>query len=299
MATQRVAHQRGPVKGNSTVYQIVTEKIIELLEKGVIPWLKPWKGDRNLVSGKDYRGSNVFILGAQDFKSPYWATLKQINELGGRVKKGEHGTIVTFWLWSKSEDEDTGKTKKWASPRFYRVFNVEQCEGIQAPPEAVNEHDTLEAAARIMADMPNAPRFDEAKAAYYTPGTDTVSLPPKSTFDTAENYYAVAFHEMTHSTGHTKRLGRPELGAGRFGSSVYAKEELVAEMGAAFLCGHAGFAEMTINQSASYIDSWLSTLRKDPKLVMLAAAQAQRAADYIMGRKDQWMESEPREGEVA
>jgi antirestriction protein ArdC len=285
------------MKEKIDVYQIITDRIIAMLEEGKIPWQKPWKSDanapKNLVSKKPYRGLNVFVLAASRYGSPYWVTFKQAAALGGTVKKGEKATPVLFWNWREVDDADsvTGK-KRIPLLRYYSVFNVEQCEGIPAekipaPVEPQREHTPVQEAEAVVANMPKRPAIEHAGGrACYSPAADKVTMPKPEDFRSGEDYYTVLFHELTHSTGHAIRLNRKGITDSIiFGSPTYAKEELVAEMGAAFLSGHVGIVERTVDNSAAYIQNWLAELSKDRKLVIQAAAQAQKAADFILGKK--------------
>lgn len=283
------------------VYQIITDLIIEELKKGVIPWRKPWKAGewpKNFKTKKRYRGINVPILASKNYISPYWLTFKQVNELGGRIKKGEKGTVIVFWrlLEVKGDEEDSpevvAEEEKRFIPllRYYRVWNLEQTEGIEYEKEhkAKKEIEILDEAERIISDMPDKPiiKFG-GKKAFYTPSTDTVQIPEREYFHSVTGFYGTIFHELGHSTGHQKRLNRPGISNfDYFGSHQYSKEELVAEMTAAFLLGHLGFWEdPEIKNSAAYIDGWLEKLEKDPRFVVQAAAQAQKAVDYILNVK--------------
>jgi len=277
------------------VYEIITEKIISLLSQGVIPWSKPWKPEAgehmNLVSGKPYRGINVFLLGCAGYDSPFWLSFKQAKKLGGSVKKGEQGSIVVFWKWIiKEEIEDNGEKKYKKIPllRYYTVFNLEQCEGIDAPApvlEPVEKKNPIKEAQTIVDGMPNRPAIVHGgNAAAYSPAPDRIKMPELEQFVSSEEYYSTLFHEMTHSTGHASRIGRKDIEHVKpFGSVEYSKEELIAEMGAAFLCAVAGIENKTINNSAAYIQGWLKELKNDKKMVVFAAAAAQKAADYIQG----------------
>jgi antirestriction protein ArdC len=282
---------------SETVYQVITDRVIALLQQGTVPWQKPWQGaelaPQNLMSRKRYRGVNVFLLHAMSYTSPYWLTFKQAQELGGHVRKGERACPVVFWKWLDVERD--GKKERVPFLRYYSVFNVAQCEGIEAHvPSATGpkrEHSPVEAAERIVADMPKRPLIKHGQAqAFYHPTDDYVGMPSPEQFRSGEGYYSVLFHELTHSTGHETRLARKGVTGtegqwSAFGSQSYSKEELVAEMGAAFLCGQAGIVERTIENSASYIATWLSKLKDDAKLVVQAAAQAQKAADFILDAK--------------
>ncbi|MBF6568058.1 MAG: DUF1738 domain-containing protein [Candidatus Binataceae bacterium] len=284
------------------VYAIVTERIINLLEQGVVPWRRPWTSTglpRNLVSKKPYNGINYFLLSASKYVSPFWLTYRQATELDGHVRKGEESTIVIFWkvedLKQSGEDLDTEesneKNRRRFVLRYYRVFNLEQCELPQAvldklPKIETHEHDPIEAAERIIAGMPNPPEIHYAGSkAFYSSVTDRITLPPRELFISAEEQMATTYHEVSHATGHPKRLNRKSISeAAPFGSPVYATEELVAEMSAAYLCAEAGISPAVIDNQASYVAGWLKKLRDDRKLVVHAAAQAQRAADYVLGK---------------
>lgn len=280
------------------VYDVINKKIMELLESGKVPCRKTWNAatnqPKNLVSKKDYRGINVFLLACMPYNSPYWMTFKQVQDKGGHVIKGSKSTPVIFWKWLDKRDADTQvnettTTGKIPLLRYYSVFNLEQCEGIKAPEpqETVNEFNPIDKAEEIISTMPLLPEIKYGgNRAYYSPALDYVQLPQQHTFQTAEEYYSTAFHELAHATGHAKRLGRKSiLEPSYFGSHEYSKEELVAEMGAAFLCGFTGIEQKTIENSAAYIQGWLRELKNDKTLLIHAAAQAQKAADYILNSK--------------
>jgi antirestriction protein ArdC len=284
-----------------SVYEIVTERILEKLEAGTVPWHKPWAGGgcpQNLVSGKEYRGVNVWLLGSQDFTSPFWLSFNQAKQLGGTVRKGERSTPCIFWkfLAREAENAKTGEIESKQIPlvRYYSVFNVEQCDGIthkrlEAQTEAPAPFTSIEAAEAIVASYADAPSLSEdgRGSAYYRPATDSIHTPKRETFSSEAHFYATLFHEMTHSSGHESRLGRPGVtNSIRYGSHLYSQEEMVAEMGAAFLLAEAGLdSDSLTDNSASYIASWLKALKDDPKLVVLAGAQAQKAVDHITGRE--------------
>ncbi len=277
------------------VYEVITDQIIEKLEQGTVPWHRPWSADgpKNLLSGKSYRGINVFLLGSLGYMSPYWLTFKQAQSLGGHVNKGEKGTPVVFWKTYKQNEigPDTRKVKEQSRfvLRYYRVFNIEQC---TLPPEEIpqadpttKEFDPIPKAESVVEAMPNAPEVThQSQRACYSPKLDVVNMPRPESFDTPENYYSTLFHELTHSTGHESRLNRKGItDPVRFGSHSYSKEELIAEMGSAFLSGHCGIEDRILDNSAAYINGWLGRLRNDPKLVVMAAAKAQKSSDYIKG----------------
>ena len=284
---------------SSLPYEIITNKIIERLEHGTVPWHQPWSTElpKNLASKREYRGINVFVLGSTGYANPYWLTYKQAKQLGGHIRKGEKSSPVVFWKWLEREQEnpDTGEKEAKNIPllRYYNVFNIEQCEGIPEDkiPELENTRDfhPIDTAEKTVQDMPQRPIITHNEAqAYYRPSADVVNMPPAESFLSDEEYYSTLFHELTHSTGHEsrlKRLNTDKLAA--FGSKDYSQEELVAEMGAAFLSGHCQIENRTIDNSAAYIQGWLRKLKNDKRLVVFAAAQAQKAADFILGEGGQ------------
>ena len=275
---------------SNTVYQIVTDRIIHLLEEGVCPWRRPWKAmlAQNLVSHKPYQGINSLILNSLAYESPYWLTFKQAKEQGGNVKKGEHGTPIIFWRWLEKERED-GEKDTFPMLRYYTVFNVSQCEGLEGKTPEITVAREIVPCERVISSYGDGPaiHLDGGDKAFYQPSTDSVHMPKRESFESTESYYSVLFHELVHSTGHQKRLGRFESpDQFLFASTSYSKEELVAEMGASFLCGETGISS-DLSNAASYIQSWLSVLRspKNSKLIVEAAGKAQKAADYILDRK--------------
>ena len=275
------------------IYQMVTEQLVGMLEKGTIPWRKPWVGGearfpRNMRSGRAYRGINQLILGSSPYGSAYWLSYKQAQEKGGQVRKGEKSYPVIFWKQIEVTDKDSGEQKKIPMLKYYRVFNVEQIDGIEVPdaPTIQNpDWNPIREAEAIVGGMQNPPLIihDEPRA-YYRPSSDTVNMPKPGLFGQEEEYYSVLFHELTHSTGHESRLNRPGISEiSGFGSVKYSKEELIAEMGAAFLAAKAGIEQTTLENSAAYLQSWIKVLKGDPKLAIQAASQAQKAADHILG----------------
>jgi len=283
----------GESTSRRNVYEIVTEQIIRQLEQGVAPWHKPWRTDPpcNLISGKPYRGINTFLLATQGYGSRFWLTFNQANKLGGHIRKGEKSSIVTFWnVGEEKTVRDADGNERKSRPfllRYYRVFNIEQTEGIadklglgNASPRVAS----IEQCESIVAGMPNPPVMQQDARAWYRPSTDTVGIPSRNAFNSVEEYYSTLFHELTHSTGHSKRVGREGVEQlNTFGSESYSKEELIAEMGAAMLCGVTGIERKTLPNSAAYLRSWIDVLKSDSRMVVSAASQAQKAADYIQG----------------
>lgn len=282
----------------TTVYDIITNMIIERLEQGEIPWRQPWRAatqwPTNLVSKREYRGVNVIVLAMQRRQSPYWLTFKQVGALGANVKKGAQSVPVVFWKFSDELNEETGKVEKRAILRYYRVFNSDDCENIDpakiptvAERELDEEAPAWIAAEALIAGYKNGPGVDFGFShAAYIPGVDKIEMPKRSSFVDDPAYYSVYAHELGHSTGHPSRLGRRAEGERRaFGSTAYAKEELVAEVFAAFFCAEAGLLQSTIEPHAGYIESWLKALKSDKRMIVIAAAQAQKAFEFFTGRQ--------------
>lgn len=278
------------------VYQIITDRIIAQIEQGTAPWQKPWSGGeaflpQNMVSKKAYRGINTFILGFQGYASPYWLSFpKQVNDAGGRLRAGEKCTYIVFWTWAETRNKVDGSQTTIPILRYYKVVNTEQCDGLKRVPAMPAVPDTtiekrIDVCDLIIDAMPHAPAIVHSGAqAYYQPTLDKVTMPPTWQFHSMEEYYSTLFHELGHSTGHKDRLNRSTLNdLCRFGDTNYSKEELVAEMTAAYLCGIAGIENRTVDNSEAYLAGWLKKLKSDVRLLVQAAAQAQKAADYIRG----------------
>jgi antirestriction protein ArdC len=285
------------------LYQTVTDQIVAMLEKGVVPWRSPILGrssaghPKNLNTGKQYRGVNVFLLAftafTKGYGSSYWLTFNQAKERGGNVRKGEKSSMVVFWKKYETTDRDTGLPTTIPVLRYYNVFNAEQMEGIEIP-DAVKfepiDFKPIEAAEQIASNYAGGPVVEHngGQQAFYRPTTDVVHLPERTRFASVEEYYSTLFHELSHSTGHSTRLDRKlDTEPKPFGSPDYGKEELVAEMSAAFLCSYAGIQPTVIANQTAYLSGWLKQLKSDKKLVVSAAGQAQRAADWIRGSRNE------------
>ena len=282
------------------VYQNVTNKIIEALETGTPPWVHPWQsgaGDwcpANLSSGRRYSGVNVLLLNMTAMQCGYsanrWLTYQQARSLGAHVRQGEQGTEVVFFkmheLGAGATELATGKSEdRKVIPliRSFTVFNAGQIddlpEALMPTPVPIHEWEACEAAEAILATSGANIRHGGTKA-FYSPSEDRIQMPDRSAFATAADYSRVALHELTHWTGHASRCNR--VLSSRVHIEAYAFEELVAEMGSAFLTDHCGLAGQL--QHASYIESWLKALKNDKKLIFTAASQAQKAADFLLPR---------------
>jgi antirestriction protein ArdC len=278
---------------SNPIYKQVTDAIIAELEKGAAPWVKPWHADamsggadHNIVSGAAYRGVNRLILGmasmGRGYNAAQWATYKQWQDRGAQVAKGEKGTAICFYKpVAGTVDAMTGdKTSGYAILKAYSVFNIEQTDAERAPAaEPVTEAFDASEQCEAAIVKTGAIIRHGGDAAFYMPSADAVQLPNKTSFDTAAHYYATAFHELTHWTGAKHRLARDH--SGRFGNPAYAFEELIAEIGAAYLCADNGIAGEL--RHAGYIGHWLKACRDDETAIFKAAAMAQKAADFIKG----------------
>ncbi|MCI5111611.1 MAG: zincin-like metallopeptidase domain-containing protein [Marivita sp.] len=280
------------------IQQHVTNAIIKAIEDGVAPWRQPWTGGSGAVfplraNGEQYRGINTLMLWMtaqqKGFEAAHWFTFKQAKEKGGAVRKGEKSTLVVFYNTHETEDRVTGEEIKVPYLRGYRVFNADQIDGL--PDEyyqtaAAEAHDfgtltnpILEA---FFAETGAKIETTEQPKAFYHHSRDVIHMPPVSTFFDADSYYATLAHETIHWTGHKSRLDR--LGNGR-DREEYAKEELVAEIGACILCATIGLTP-DFEQSGTYIDGWLNALRNDKRYIFRAASAAQKAVDFITVAQD-------------
>jgi len=279
---------------SQTLHSAVTDTVIARIraniESGIpaAPWQKPWidgvcVGPKSGSTGKDYRGINWFLLQFAGYANPYWFTFNKARSLKGSVKKGEKGTLVVFWNFVEKKDVD-GTKRKVAFLRYYKVFNALQCEGLPDKfypvPSATRELESMGGAEAIVHAF-DGPTIKAGTKACYCPGSDEVLMPERSTFKTCGHYFSVLFHELIHSTGHESRLDR-DIKNG-FGGEKYALEELVAEMGAAMLCAHAGI-EGVFDNSIAYLQAWLEKLQSNPDWLIKAAGKAQKAVDCILGR---------------
>jgi antirestriction protein ArdC len=298
-ASSRPADSAGTTKVDG--YQVITDKVIALLEQGVAPWRQPWDSavgaPLSMSTKKAYRGINVLLLGMaaleRGYVSPWWGTYAQIAGRGGQVRKGEKGTQVVLWkTFSVPDKADPTKTKTIPTMRLFTVFNAEQADGDlglpvteRAPRTEIEVIDEIETAVAPYEATLAAIRT--GSAAFYRPATDVLTLPARETFHSTSAYYDVRFHELGHSTGHSTRLDREGVAEfDHFGSQRYAREELVAQMTAAFLSGHFGLLPETAENTAAYLQSWIEALKNDKKMIVSAAGRAQKAADLILGRQD-------------
>ncbi|MFM5892909.1 MAG: ArdC family protein [Novosphingobium sp.] len=281
------------------IYQRVTQQIIDAIEAGAsaASYRMPWHNwgqsascPTNASTGRNYRGINVVLLWAaaeaQGYSFGRWATYRQWTATGAQVRKGAKATPIIFWKTSTGaptcvdDDEDTGTRPGRLIARTYFVFNGDQVEGAEPLPLCnLTETETVTAAAHFIGRTGAQIRHGGDRA-YYAPSIDQIWLPQNAQFRDLESYYAVLAHELVHWTGATHRLDRPL--DGRFGDEAYAFEELIAELGAAFLAAHLGLSREPRHDHAVYIASWLKVLKSDPKAILTAASKAQQAADYLL-----------------
>jgi len=279
----------------------IANLILEQLDKGVCPWTKTWHGGLvpQSVDGRPYRGINALILGMLPYDVPRYVTFSKAKEMGGMVKKGEHGYPVILWKPSKCAEKDKDgnpvldkdgnpKMRRFMTMRGYTVFNVAQCEGLPEKcykVEGLKAHEPIAEAEAIWNGYEGKPHtmYTNGDSAFYVPMLDTINMPKMGFFNSPEEFYATLFHEGVHSTGHEKRLHR-EFGHG-FGTEQYSKEELVAEIGATLLCNMCGITR-TVKNAAAYCASWAKHIRGERSVeIVYAAARAQKAADWIMGKR--------------
>jgi len=269
----------------------LTEKIIQALNDGTAPWIKPWDETRvqfgmpyNAVSARPYHGGNCLWLQCQPFEDPRWCTFKQAQQQGWQVNKGEKASVVEYWQWDEQQKDASGQVVrvKLEHPRvFYaHVFNAQQMRNVPvlAPIEG-HQWQPEETAERILRQANPTLFHDQQNRAFYSPSRDEIHLPAKELFPSAKQYYATALHELGHWTGHESRLGR-DL-ANSFGSQEYAREELRAELSSYFMSARIGIPHDT-SQHAAYIDSWIQVLREDHNEIFRAAKDAEQITEYVL-----------------
>ena len=292
----RTKTQEGTQMAKANVYDMVTNRIIAELEKGKIPWQKPWTGIRsgayNRITKRPYSLLNQMLLQ----HNGEYATFKQWQDLGGHIRKGEKSEIVCFWkiFESKENNPDTEEIeiKKIPLLRYYNVFHISQVEGVEPlTEEQLNDKvEPIEAGDKIITEYIKREhlKFVECKSnqAYYSPSSDTVVVPLKEQCQLINEWYSIAFHEISHSSGHKSRLNRIQTGAiSAFGSQDYSKEELVAELSSATLMSVAGLeTPKTFRNSTAYIQNWLQVLRNDNKFIVSASSKAEKAVNYILAK---------------
>ncbi len=272
------------------IYKEVTDRIIAQMENGIIPWHKPWIASNQAVShvtGKAYSLLNQMMLG----RAGEYVTFKQCQQEGGKVKKGEKASMVAFWKWIETEDEETHEKKEVPFLRYYNVFHIDQCEGLKARyaetlPTTADPNENAEVFINDYLFRSGVKLTHESgDRAYYQPAFDRVVLPRMEQFKETAEYYSTAFHELTHSTGHESRLNRLDRTA-FFGTEAYSKEELIAEIGAAALVNYSGLeTPSSFRNNAAYIQNWLGVLEGDKRFIVSAAGKAEKAVKLILNHE--------------
>ena len=292
------------MKANDKIFEMVTDRIVAEMEKGIIPWQKPWNAETDAAishtTGREYSLLNQMLLG---FRAGEWLTFNQCKAEGGSIKPGEKGSIVVFWQtnWTKTvvDIDDDGnewkhkvEIKGFPILKYYTVFHIDHCNGIK-PKHTVerkeysnNPIDAAENVVSVYFDRESCTlKTQHGDRAYYRPSTDTVVVPMLNQYENREEYYSTLFHEMTHSTGHESRLNRLTKDAA-FGSENYSREELVAELGAAFMVARLGLNnENAFRNSVAYLQGWLKALKNDKRMLVVAAGKAEAAINYILNGK--------------
>lgn len=284
----------------SKVFDYLNQKVMTMLENGIVPWRRPWNPERGVrpmsITGHEYRGINYFLMSMLDHATPVYLTFNQIKKMGGTIIEGQEKNYFPVYLYKYvTKENDNGSEKTFPIFRYFNVYNIESVDGIKLPKkieDALNvartrKHSPIDEAEAIMNGYANAPSMSNGgNRAYYSPSLDTIKVPTLDQYGDPSEYYSTLFHEMTHSTGHKSRLNRKEVTDPIiFGSHDYSREELVAEMGAAMLCDMCGVgSESTLSNSAAYLASWAQKIKAEPKLLAMAAARAQRAVDHITGK---------------
>lgn len=277
---------------SKSVYEMVTERIIEELEQGYIPWEKPWSGRRsgayNFVTKRSYSLMNQMML---KHRGAY-GTFKQWTEKGGKIRKGEKSEIVVFWKFQivEEENEDGEKEeKKIPMLRYYNVFHISQVDGVELKEEELPEVEPIESAEKIKRDYVEREHIKileyATDEAFYSPSGDFIQVPERGQYEDVNEFYSTLYHEMVHSTGHKNRLNRLEKDA-HFGNEVYSREELVAELGSASIMNMLGLeTKKTFRNSAAYIQSWIKVFKNDPRFIVSAAGKAEKAVKFILNEE--------------
>jgi antirestriction protein ArdC len=290
------------------IHAAITERFVTQLRAGTVPWQRPWLSAQNLVSRKAYRGINSLTLGSSTYSSPFWMTFRQAHELGGIIRKGEKSSPVIYYKFlEKRNAAGQAVLTRGGRPAFIpflrwsNVFNLDQTDGLPAPENVPRQElpPSLERADAVVRQAQLCPIRTEGFAAAYSPREDLIRMPAPTLFRSPEDYHHTRFHEMIHATGHGSRLSRDGItNPIKFSSERYSKEELVAELGAAFLSNDTGILDQVrFDNSAAYLQSWARNFEQDPTLLLSAASQAQRGFDWIKGVR--YEEQEKLEGTLA
>ena len=270
------------------IYAEITNRIISEMETGIIPWQKPWVASGGCVSyatGKSYSLLNQMLLG----RAGEYATYQQVQAAGGYVRRGEKAHMVVFWKFLQKEDEETGEVREVPFLRYYNVFHIDQCEGLKAkhskplPQSAEADQKAESIICGYLKSSGVKLNHQQGDRAFYRPSDDTITLPLLAQFNETSEYYSTAFHELIHSTGHSKRLNRLDKTA-FFGSEAYSKEELIAEIGASALVNVVGLeTAKSFRNNTAYVQNWLQVLKSDKRFIVSASGKAEKAVALILG----------------
>jgi antirestriction protein ArdC len=282
-------------KKQINVYQLVTDRILELLAQNIVPWRMPWTKagiPMNLLTKRPYRGVNTVLLASCNYEHNLFLTWDQIQTLQGSVLKGEKGHLVVFTKMLEQEVNNGGAItiEKKSFLRYYKVYNIAQCKGIPTeliPKFSDEVESSIEQCENVLLNYKQRPKIThKEQEAYYSPQEDFINMPKKKSFKAVEDYYSVLFHEIIHSTGHSSRLNRKDvMDNPKFGTNMYSFEELTAEMGSCYLMSYTGIGdENQFSNSVSYIDSWMQKLKEDNSIIIKAASAAQKSVDYVLNR---------------
>jgi antirestriction protein ArdC len=297
------------MKNNFDLYDVITSKILDEIEKtNKLNWVKSWKTKQasnypmNGLTKRRYEGINFFLLSMHDYLSPYWLTYKQVEQLGGNVKKGEKATMIVFWKMNEytktNATTQQDEIKKIPLLRYYNVFNVEQCENIVINGDVradieYNDNEKIDIAQNIVEGykVRETIAYDikESDRAYYRPSTDSITMPLLGQFSSSESFYSTFFHEISHSTGHKDRLNRKEVvETSFFGSCDYGLEELTAELTSAFICAEIGISNVNLERnSIAYLKNWKNAINGDKKLFLIASQRASKSAKFILNKQEE------------
>ena len=275
------------------VYQIITDQFIQSLKQEKIPWSKPWISEKPVSYNKHvYTGINSLLLSLTEHKSPIWLTFNKIKSLNGNLKKDSKSQIITFWkslIYKNNLESGETEIKNIPYLRYYKVFNFNDIENIPLPKWYVKKDKLdfipMENAEKISNNYLTKENLDikeNGSKAYYNPTKDCIGMPTKENFFSENEYYSTLFHELNHSTGHNKRLARESFKELFSSKTEYSFEELIAEIGACFLCSEIGILNKVKNNSKAYIQSWISVLKNNPKMIINASGKAQKSVNFIL-----------------
>lgn len=280
------------------VYAIVNKRIIKRLEKGIIPWQQPM-GEaglpKNIITGRLYKGINVWLLASLGYEQNYFLSAKQIKEMGATIKEGQKGNLIVFWKWLEIKDDETDQSANIPFLRYSNVYNIAQCDGIsetQIPLMDDKQINPLKKCLEIVVQMPNLPKIKHKEdKAFYNPLLDFINVPKEQSFKDKESYYSILFRELIHSTGHLSRLNRKEVVQQKaFGADPYSIEELTSEIGSSYMKSFAGIGKEYYEINEGDNEGWIDKIQNDKRFIIYASTLAQKATDFILNMSFQTVE---------